>query len=197
MIYRELLEELQSNYVSLSSPLEGYEEKDSALFYKIKPKNNLKINDFGGLILNEINFKPTKTYSHLKALKKSGAVEVDLKVLRKMFLESNHYTVSIEEFEELSNYSTLLSVIVCSTLSEALQKLKNLFENNVFEEQRINFVKRMKISINAETNAYVPIQLKLSHLGFIMINANSTNKKLKISLNNILIADFSDISTLI
>jgi len=197
MIYKELLENLHSNYVSLSSPLKGYENKDKALFYRIQPKKDTKISDLGDLILNEVNFKPTKTYSYLKALKENGAVEVDLKVLRKVFLESNHYTASIEEFEGLPNYSVLLNVVVGSTLEELLQRLKKIFEDNVFEPERSSFVRRMKISISAETNVYSSTKLKLSHLGFITINANSAHKKLKISFNNILIADFSDINNLI
>jgi hypothetical protein len=197
MIYGELLENLQSNYVSLSSPLKGYESKDSALFYKIKPKKSFQINDLGGLILNEINFEPKKTYSHLKALEKSGAVEVDLKVLRKMFFESNYYSASIEEFDEIPNYSLLTTVIVEKTLKDLMKKIIKVFEDNVFEPDREKFVKHMKISIRAETSVHCPTQLKLSHLGFITINTNSTNKRLNISFNNILIANFSDINNLI
>jgi DNA-binding transcriptional ArsR family regulator len=183
--------------VSISSPLKEYESKDRALFYRIQPKKNIKIDNLGGLILNEIDFDPTKTYSHLKALKKNGAVEVDLKVLRKMFFEANYYSVSIEEFDEMSNYSFSTSIFVEETLEDLVKKVRNFFEDNVFEPKRENFVKTMKVSIRAETSVYSPTQLKLSHLGFIIINAHSTNKKLNISLNNILIANFSDINTLI
>jgi len=197
MIYEYLLENLDSSYVSLSSPLKGYESKDSALFYRIKPKKDTKISDFGGLILNEIDFEPTKTYSHLKALKKNGAVEVDLRFLRKVFLESNHYSALIEEFDEFPNYSMLSNIVVGSTLKELLQRLKKILEDNVFEPNRENFVRNMKISISAETNIHSNVQLKLSHLGIIMLNAYSANKKLKISLNGVLIANFSDINNLI
>lgn len=197
MIYEYLRENLQSNYVSLDSPLKGYESKDKALFYKIQPKKKVKVSDFGGLILNEIRFEPTKTYSHLKALKENGAVEVDLKVLRKMFFESNYYSASIEEFNETPNYSLLTTIIVEKTLEELMKRIIKVFEDNVFEPKRENFVKHMKISIRAETSVHCPTQLNLSHLGFIMINANSTNKRLNISFNNILIANFSDINNLI
>jgi hypothetical protein len=197
MIYEYLLENLYSDYVSLNSPLKGYESKDRALFYRIQPKKNTKLDNLGGLILNEIDFEPTKTYSHLKALKKNGAVEVDLKVLGRMFFESNHYSAVVDEFDEMPNYSLLTTIVVSATLKELLQRLKKIFEDNIFEPKRENFVRNMKISISAETNVYSPTQLKLSHLGFIMINAYSPNKKLKISFNNILIADFSDINNLI
>jgi len=197
MIYDELLENLQSNYVSLSSPLKGYESKDSALFYKIKPKKSFQINDLGGLILNEINFEPTKTYSHLKALKKGGAVEVDLKVLKKMFFESNQYSALVEEFNEMPNYSRLSDVVVGETLEELLQKLKKIFEDNIFESQRENFIRNMKISISAEANICPHTQLKLSHLGFIVISTYTVNKRIRISFNNILVVNFSDINNLI
>jgi hypothetical protein len=183
--------------VSLSSPLKGYESKDSALFYKIQPNNGTKLNNLEGLILNEIKFNPTKTYSHLKALKKNGAVEVDLKVLRKMFFESYHYSALIKEFDEINNYSLLSNIIVESTLKELLQRLKKIFEDNVFEPERENFVRNMTISISAETNIDSNVQLKLSHLGLIMLSTHSANKKLKISLNSVLIANFSDINSLI
>jgi|GEM_PF-3885888 len=197
MIYEYLLESLQSNYVSLDSPLKGYESKDRALFYKIQPKKKAKVNDLGGLILNEIIFEPTKTYSHLKALKENGAVEVDLKILRKMFFEANHYSALIEEFEEMPNYSLLSNIVVGANLKELLQRLKKIFEDNVFAPERENFVKSMKISISAETNVDSPTPLKLSHLGFVVLSAHSKSKGLKISFNNILIANFSDIDNLI
>ena len=197
MIYDELLENLQSSYVSLSSPLQGYESKDIALFYKIKPKKGFQTNDLGGLILNEINFEPKKTYSHLKALEKSGAVEIDLKVLRKMFFESNQYSVLIEEFDEIPNYSRLTNVIAGETLKELLQKLKRIFEDNVFESERENFIKNVKISISAEANICSRTQLKLSHLGFIVISTYPVNKRIRISFNNILVVNFSDINNLI
>jgi DNA-binding transcriptional ArsR family regulator len=183
--------------VSISSPLKGYESKDRALFYRIQPKKNIKIDNLGGLILNEIDFDPTKTYSHLKALKKNGAVEIDLKVLRKMFFESNYYFASIEEFDEMSNYSFSTSIFVEETLEDLIKKVRNFFEDNVFEPKRENFVKTMKISITARTNIYYPNQLKLSHLGFIMLSNSKKNKKLSISFNNVLIANFSDINSLI
>ncbi len=197
MIYEFLLENLHSDYVSLNSPLKGYENKNKALFYRIQPKKNTKLDNLGGLILNEIDFDPIKTYSHLKALKKNGAVEVDLKVLRKMFFESKHYSAVVNEFDEVPNYSLLTNIVVGATLKELLQRLKKIFEDNIFEPERENFVRNMKISISAETNVYSPTALKLSHLGFIMLSAHSTNKKLRISLNNILIANFSDIDNLI
>lgn len=197
MIYEYLLESLQSNYVSLDSPLKGYESKDKALFYKIQPKKKAKVNDLGGLILNEIIFEPTKTYSHLKALKENGAVEVDLKILRKMFFEANHYSALIEEFDEMPNYSLLSNIVVGANLKELLERLKKIFEDNVFAPERENFVKSMKISISAETNVDSPTPLKLSHLGFVVLSANSKSKGLKISFNNILIANFSDIDNLI
>jgi DNA-binding transcriptional ArsR family regulator len=197
MIYEYLLENLHSDYVSLDSPLKKYGNKDKALFYRIRPKRDIKIGNLGGLILNEVDFEPTKTYRHLKALKKNGAVEVDLRVLRKMFFESNHYIASIEEFDEIPNHSLLTNIVAGATLKELLQRLKKIFEDNIFEPERENFIRNMKISISAETNVYSPTQLKLSHLGFIMINAHSSNKKLKISFNNILIANFSDINNLI
>ncbi len=197
MIYEYLLENLHSDYVSFNSPLKGYESKNRALFYRIQPKKDTKLDNFGGLILNEVDFEPTKTYSHLKALKKNGAVEIDLKVLRKMFFESNYYSAIIDEFDEMSNYSLSSTIIVETTLKELLQKLRKIFEDNVFEPKRENFVKNMKISISAETNVYSPTPLKLSHLGFIMLNAHSTNRKLKIYFNNVLIANFFDIDNLI
>jgi len=197
MIYEYLLENLNSNYVSLSSPLKGYESKNKALFYRINPKRGVKIDTLDGLILNEVNFEPTKTYSHLTALKKNGAVEVDLKVLRKMFFESNYYSASIEEFDEMPNYSLLTNVIVEKNLKELMKKISKVFEDNVFEPNREDFVKQMKVSIRAETNVYSPTQLRLSHLGFIVITAYSKNKALNISLNNVLIANFSDINKLI
>ncbi len=197
MIYEYLLDNLHSEYVSLSSPLKGYESKNKALFYRIQPKKNIKLDNLGGLILNEIDFEPTKTYSHLKALKKSGAVEVDLKVLRKMFFESNYYSATIDEFDEISNYSFSSTIVAEKNLKKLLKELREIFEDNIFEPRRESFVKIMKISISAETNVYSPTPLKLSHLGFIVLNAHSTNKKLKISFNNILIANFSDIDNLI
>jgi hypothetical protein len=197
MIYEYLRENLESNYVSLDSPLNGYENKDKALFYRIRPKGNTKLDSLGGLILGEINFEPTKTYSHLKALKKNGAVEVDLKVLRKMFLESDHFTAVIDEFEEVSRHGLLSTFIVEKTLEELLQGIREIFEENVFQPDRVNFIKHMKVSISAETNIVSPTKLKLSHLGFIVINTTSTDKRLKISLNNILIANFVDIGVLI
>lgn len=197
MIYRELLESLQSNYVSLSSPLKDYESKDSALFYKIKPKKKLQTDALDGLILNEINFNPTKTYSHLKALKRSGAVEIDLKVLKKMFFESKQYSALVEEFDNLPNFSRLSDVITSENLEKLLQKLKRIFEDNVFESERENFVKNMKISISAEADICYNDKLILSHLGFIVISTCSVNKRIRISFNNILIASFSDINSLI
>jgi hypothetical protein len=197
MIYEYLREKLESNYVSLYSPLKGYENKDKALFYKIRSKGNTKLDSLGGLILGEINFEPTKTYSHLKALKKNGAVEVDLKVLRKMFFESNHFIAVIDEFEEMSKYSLLSTFVVENTLEKLLQGIQEVFEENIFRPYREGFVKNMKVSISAETNVFSPTQLKLSHLGFITINTISTDKRLKISFDNILIANFVDIGALI
>ncbi len=197
MIHEYLLEKLHSEYVSLDSPLKGYENKKTALFYRIQPKNNTRLDNLEGLILNKIDFEPTKTYSHLKALKKSGAVEVDLKVLRKMFFESKHYSAVVNEFDEVPNYSLLTNIVVGATLKELLQRLKKIFEDNIFEPKRESFVRNMKISISAETNVHSPTPLKLSHLGFIVLSANSTNRNLRISLNNILIANFSDIDNLI
>jgi hypothetical protein len=197
MIYEYLLEKLESNYVSLDSPLKGYENKDKALFYRIRPKGNVRLDSLNGLILGEINFDPTKTYSHLKALKKNGAVEVDLKVLKQMFLESDHFTAVIDDFEEMYKYSLLTTVIVEKTLEKLLQGIQEILEDNIFQPNRESFVKRMKISISAETNIYSSNQLKLSHLGFIMLNTLPTSKRLKISFNNILIANFSDIGNLL
>jgi hypothetical protein len=46
------------------------------------------------------------------------------------------------------------------------QRLKNLFENNVFEAAReLTSLERMKISINAETNVYVSYPIKAFSLG--------------------------------